>query len=322
MSYRTIDLTAAGGLHPSDQSRPQVAENGARTQRHTGHVPGETDQSDDDLAHAAKTFTAVRPRLFGIAYRMLSSSSDAEDVVQEAWMRWQNYEGRSTINDPAAFLATMTTRLSINVLQSAHARRETYIGPWLPEPVDTSSDPALGAERGEALGFAVLLLLEKLTPTERAAYILREAFDYPYPEIATRPIDRAGRPTTRQSGAQTPRRRAKDNCRHLGPTPTPRSLFGSCAERQRVEAGGALRRRCGQLYGWQWRQIGGSDPGQRPEPGGQVRGSLLQSFLDRQSCRLGGDQWATCGDPRRERTRDDSLYSDRLDGRNRTTACG
>jgi len=184
MSYSTIDLTAAGGLHPSEQSRPQAVQNGAQTQRHTGHVPGETDQSGDDLARAAQTFTAVRPRLFGIAYRMLSSSSDAEDVVQEAWVRWQNYEGRSTINDPAAFLDTMTTRLSINVLQSAHARRETYIGPWLPEPVDTSSDPALGAERGEALGFAVLLLLEKLTPTERAAYILREAFDYPYRQIA------------------------------------------------------------------------------------------------------------------------------------------
>jgi DNA-binding CsgD family transcriptional regulator len=78
----------------------------------------------------------------------------------------------------------MTTRLAINLTQSARTRRETYIGPWLPEPVDTSSDPTLGAERGEALELAVLLLLEKLTPNERAAYVLREAFDYSYSEIA------------------------------------------------------------------------------------------------------------------------------------------
>jgi len=81
-------------------------------------------------------------------------------------------------------LATTTTRLAINVSQSARVRHETYVGPWLPEPVDTSSDPRLGAERGEALNLAILLLLEKLSPTERAAYVLREAFDYPYRQIA------------------------------------------------------------------------------------------------------------------------------------------
>ena len=125
----------------------------------------------------------VRPRLFGIAYRMLSSAAEAEDLVQDVWLRWQNYD-RSTVHNPGAFLATTTTRLAINALQSARARRETYIGPWLPEPVDTSADPYLGAERGEALEFAALLLMEKLTPSERAAYVLREAFDYPYAQIA------------------------------------------------------------------------------------------------------------------------------------------
>ena len=136
-----------------------------------------------ELDDALSTFTSVRPRLFGIAYRMLGSAVEAEDIVQEAWLRWQGYD-RSTVLEPAAFLATTTTRLAINLATSAHSRRETYIGPWLPEPVDTSADPLLGAERGEALGFAMLLLLEKLTPTERAAYVLREAFDYPYPQIA------------------------------------------------------------------------------------------------------------------------------------------
>jgi RNA polymerase sigma-70 factor (ECF subfamily) len=132
---------------------------------------------------ALRTFTEVRPRLFGIAYRMLGSVTEAEDIVQDAWLRWQGTD-HSTVREPAAFLATTTTRLAINASQTARARRESYIGPWLPEPVDTSSDPALGAERGEALGFAVLLLLEKLSPTERAAYVLREAFDYSYAQIA------------------------------------------------------------------------------------------------------------------------------------------
>src|SRR3954447_25252294 len=135
------------------------------------------------LDGAASVFVGLRPRLFGIAYRMLGSSAEAEDVVQEAWVRWQTTD-RTAVMDPAAFLATITTRLAITVAQSARKRRETYVGPWLPEPVDTGADPQIGAERGEALEFAVLLLLERLTPTERAAYVLREAFDYPYRQIA------------------------------------------------------------------------------------------------------------------------------------------
>jgi len=137
----------------------------------------------EDLEEATAVFMSLRPRLFGIAYRMLSSASEAEDLVQDVWLRWQKAD-RSTVANPAAFLATTMTRLAINELQSARVRRETYIGPWLPEPVDTSADPYLGAERGEALEFAALLLMEKLTPNERAAYVLREAFDYPYAQIA------------------------------------------------------------------------------------------------------------------------------------------
>ena len=140
-------------------------------------------------------FMAVRPRLFGIAYRMLGSATEAEDIIQDVWIRWQAVD-RATVSTPDAYLATATTRASINAATTARARRETYIGPWLPEPVDTSNDPALGAERGEALEFAVLLLLEKLTPVERAAYVLREAFDYPYPVIAE--IVQMGQPAVRQ----------------------------------------------------------------------------------------------------------------------------
>jgi len=139
--------------------------------------------ADDGIDTATEVFTATRGRLFGIAYRMLGSVAEAEDIVQETWLRWQSTD-RSVVQNPAAFLATVTTRLAMNLAQSAHSRHETYIGPWLPEPVDTTADPQLGAERGEALEYAVLILLEKLTPAERAAYVLREAFDYPYPLIA------------------------------------------------------------------------------------------------------------------------------------------
>ncbi|MET8786420.1 MULTISPECIES: RNA polymerase sigma-70 factor [unclassified Streptomyces] len=137
----------------------------------------------DDLRDAVVVFDSLRPRLFGIAYRMLGSAVEAEDVVQDAWVRWQTTD-RSAVLDATAFLSTVTTRLAVNVATSARKRRETYVGPWLPEPVDTGADPAVGAERGEALDFAVLLLLERLKPTERAAYVLREAFDYSYREIA------------------------------------------------------------------------------------------------------------------------------------------
>lgn len=132
---------------------------------------------------AADTFHAQRRRLFGIAYRISSSAADAEDVLQDVWLRWQDLD-HSVVVEPAALLTTMTTRLAINALQTAHKRREVYIGPWLPEPVDTSADPELGAEHGQALSLAVLTLLEKLSPTQRAAYVLREAFDYSYEHIA------------------------------------------------------------------------------------------------------------------------------------------
>jgi len=134
------------------------------------------------LEAAESAFAAARPRLFGIAYRMTGSVADAEDLVQEVWLRWQLAD-RAAVLNPEAYLATAITRLAINESQTARARRETYVGPWLPEPVDTSADPQVGAEQGAVLELAVLMLLEKLTPTERAAYVLREAFDYPYRHV-------------------------------------------------------------------------------------------------------------------------------------------
>jgi RNA polymerase sigma factor (sigma-70 family) len=138
-----------------------------------------TSTGEDGLS----AFMSMRPRLFAIAYRILRNAAEAEDVVQDAWVRWQIAD-RSVVRDAAAFLATTTTRLAINVMQSARSRRESCAGPWLPESVDLSAGPELGAERGEGLKAGLLLLLQRLSPTERAAYILREAFDYTYRDIA------------------------------------------------------------------------------------------------------------------------------------------
>ena len=138
-----------------------------------------TSVSEADTA----TFAAVRPRLFGIAYRILGGPAEAEDVVQDTWIRWHGTDRREVRNAPA-FLATATTRLAINVADSARARHEVVAGAWLPEPIDPTADPTVGVERDEALDVAVRALLEKLSPTERAVFVLREAFDYPYRQIA------------------------------------------------------------------------------------------------------------------------------------------
>ncbi|MER6364868.1 sigma-70 family RNA polymerase sigma factor [Kitasatospora sp. NPDC001527] len=138
---------------------------------------------EDSLDEAAAVFEELRPRLFGIAYRTLESAVEAEDVVQDVWLRWQKAD-RSAVLSPSAFLSRATARLAINVARSARSRRQTSIDPWLPEPVDPGGAPAAGVERAEELASALLLLLERLTPTERAVYILREAFDYAYADIA------------------------------------------------------------------------------------------------------------------------------------------
>ena len=127
---------------------------------------------------------ALRQHGFGVAYRMLGSVSEAEDVAQEALLRLTRQEG--TIDEPAAWITTVATRLSINVLKSARARRESYVGPWLPEPLveDPAPGPASRAELADSLSLALLVLLERLNPVERAAYLLREVFGYEYAEIA------------------------------------------------------------------------------------------------------------------------------------------
>jgi RNA polymerase sigma-70 factor (ECF subfamily) len=140
----------------------------------------------------------LRRYLFSIAYRMLGSASDAEDVVQEAYLRYHSAP-EAEVRSPKAYLSTVVTRLCLDQLKSARVTRETYHGPWLPEPVPTADlepTPQERVERGEDVSLAFLLLLERLTPEERAAYVLREAFDYSYDEIAS--IIGKAVPTTRQ----------------------------------------------------------------------------------------------------------------------------
>ena len=138
-----------------------------------------------DASSGLAEFQTLRPRLFGVAYRMLGSATDAEDVLQDAWLRWQTVD-RSDIRSPEAFLVRMVTNLCLTALDSARARREVYVGPWLPEPVLTS-DGELGplddAVQRECVSMALLALLERLSPAERAAYVLREAFGYSAREV-------------------------------------------------------------------------------------------------------------------------------------------
>ncbi|MFE2165532.1 RNA polymerase sigma-70 factor [Streptomyces sp. NPDC059447] len=131
-------------------------------------------------------FEEHRPRMFGIAYRMLGSATEAEDIVQDAYLRWTSAD-RGDVEHPGAWLAKAVTNLCLNALTSARVRREEYVGPWLPEPVLTGGGalgPLESAEQRDSVSMALLVLLEQLTPVERAVYVLREAFAYSHRDIA------------------------------------------------------------------------------------------------------------------------------------------
>ncbi|MGH8823141.1 MAG: sigma-70 family RNA polymerase sigma factor, partial [Jiangellaceae bacterium] len=127
----------------------------------------------------------LRPLMFSIAYRMLGQASEAEDIVQDAWLRMQTDD--TVVRSPEAYATTVTTRLAIDQLRSARVRREAYVGAWLPEPLLTTSgdaDPAARAETADTLSMAFLVLLESLSPVERTVFLLREVFGYGYDQIA------------------------------------------------------------------------------------------------------------------------------------------
>ncbi|GAA1155314.1 RNA polymerase sigma-70 factor [Kribbella jejuensis] len=132
----------------------------------------------------AAEFAEHRQVLVGAAYRVVGSVSDAEDVVQEAWLRWAAVD-HEEIRDPRAYLIRITTRLALNKLREQKARREAYVGPWLPEPLATDDDdPAAAVELADSVSMAMLVVLETLSPLERATFVLREVFELPYDEIA------------------------------------------------------------------------------------------------------------------------------------------
>jgi RNA polymerase sigma-70 factor, ECF subfamily len=202
----------------------------ARSLRSVAEVGRVADVSEADAA----SFQIVRSRLFGIAYRVLGNASEADDVVQETWIRWQGTD-RTNVRDASAFLATTATRLAINVLQSAHARRETHVGLRLLDRVDPAANPSLDAERGDALESAVRTLVQKLSPAERAAYVLREAFDYPYRHVAQALA--LSEVNARQLVTRARRRLSGGHCRPVGVTEHQQLLDAFAAAAQTGDLG-------------------------------------------------------------------------------------
>jgi RNA polymerase sigma-70 factor (ECF subfamily) len=139
--------------------------------------------SAEDAMNSVDAFNHHRRLLFSIAYRMLGTVTDAEDMVQETFLRWQQTP-QTKVKSAKNYLATTITRLCIDYLRSARVRREQYVGPWLPEPLATQQDPAEHAELADSISMAFLVMLERLSPIERAVFLLREVFEYDYPEVA------------------------------------------------------------------------------------------------------------------------------------------
>lgn len=175
-----------------------------------------------DSMHAtsdpSESFEPLRSRLRGLAYRMLGSMADAEDAVQESYLRWHAAD-RDKVSDPRAFLMTITTRICFDLLNSARARREEYVGAWLPEPViDTAALAAdTSTELAEDLSIALLLTLDRLSPLERAAFLLHDVFDFPFSEVATA-LDRS--PAACRQLAARARKQVRET-RPRGVTPPP-----------------------------------------------------------------------------------------------------
>ncbi|MFF7244380.1 RNA polymerase sigma-70 factor [Embleya sp. NPDC008237] len=145
--------------------------------------PPHVGEGRTDSAAATEAFVTHRNLLFTVAYEMLGSAVDAEDVLQEAWLRWAGVD-LAVVREPRAFLVRIVTRLALDRLRALDRRKETYVGPWLPEPLLTTPDVAEDIELADSLSMAMLLVMETLAPTERAVFVLREVFDVAYDEIA------------------------------------------------------------------------------------------------------------------------------------------
>jgi len=146
-------------------------------------VVGQERDVSERAMDADEAFVALRNLLFTVAYEMLGSAADAEDVVQETWLRWSGVD-HDSVRDPRAYLVRITTRQALTRMRTLRRRKESYVGPWLPEPLLTSPDVAEDVELADTVSMAMLLVLETLTPTERAVFVLREVFALEYDEIA------------------------------------------------------------------------------------------------------------------------------------------
>jgi RNA polymerase sigma-70 factor (ECF subfamily) len=149
----------------------------------TGETAGPSGETGGRLDAATEAFVAHRNLLFTVAYEMLGSAADAEDVLQETWLRWAGVD-LGTVREPRAYLVRITTRQALGRLRTLRRRKESYVGPWLPEPLLTAPDVADDVELADSVSMAVLLVLETLAPTERAVFVLREVFGLEYDEIA------------------------------------------------------------------------------------------------------------------------------------------
>jgi RNA polymerase sigma factor (sigma-70 family) len=169
---------------------------------------------------ATEVFVAHRNLLFTVAYEMLGSAADAEDVLQETWLRWANVD-LDTVRDQRAYLVRVATRQALTRLRTLGRRKESYVGPWLPEPLLTTPDVAEDVELAESVSMAMLLVLETLTPTERAVFVLREVFDLGYDEIADA-VDKSppGGPPDRPPSAGARRRAPTARGRFPGRDPS------------------------------------------------------------------------------------------------------
>ena len=161
-------------------------------------------------APATEVFDGERRRLLGLAYRLLGSMTDAEDVVQDAWLRWE--ASSAEVDRPPAWLTTVVTRLAIDRLRSARHQRESYVGPWLPEPVTDEPGPADSAELADSLTLGFLAMLERLTPIERAVFLLADVFDEPFADIA---VIVGKSPAACRQIASRARKRVRDPQRHV-----------------------------------------------------------------------------------------------------------
>jgi RNA polymerase sigma-70 factor (ECF subfamily) len=203
-------------------------------------APGATLGQNRDLGMSDDAFARHRRLLFTVAYEMLGSASDAEDVVQETWLRWADVD-HASVREPRAYLVRIVTRQALNRLRTLARRREDYVGEWLPEPLVTSPDVAADVELAESLSMAMLTVLETLGPAERAVFVLREVFDTPYarsqrrsanhlPPFARSPTGLASTSLLDVHGCRSPRRAKGDSgpvpCRHPARRPAgpPRRL--------------------------------------------------------------------------------------------------